>query len=265
MQHAIINAMKCMKAIKDRIARPVYQLANHLNQPPYPHGTTHQSASRNVAFNQISPGTANLKSSLTDQDNSVAKQLKHNFKTEENTYPKAYTNSGTLGQDFIESFERTGSSRFLKSTVPVSKLVSISKENQEEFSATNIIQNNGGTRRQPTKENHGEQLLSRVSKNGDKRYRTTGTVDILRLVFTSSTTKPAATTSRNIIPKKKQNYIVATSQNDFTALHQLIPNFLRNNQQLVTLNNPDASVAKQNDVAQDTPALLPTVDPTNSW
>ncbi|KZV22047.1 putative receptor-like protein kinase [Dorcoceras hygrometricum] len=27
MQHAIINAMKCMRAIKDRIARPVYQLA----------------------------------------------------------------------------------------------------------------------------------------------------------------------------------------------------------------------------------------------
>ncbi|KZV13756.1 hypothetical protein F511_45083 [Dorcoceras hygrometricum] len=27
MQHAIINAIKCMRAIKDRIARPVYQLA----------------------------------------------------------------------------------------------------------------------------------------------------------------------------------------------------------------------------------------------
>ncbi|KZV29785.1 ABC transporter G family member 20-like [Dorcoceras hygrometricum] len=61
MQHAIINSMKCMRAIKDRIARPVYQLANHLNQPLYPHGvstgeimgTTHQSASRNVAFNQV--------------------------------------------------------------------------------------------------------------------------------------------------------------------------------------------------------------------
>ncbi|KZV55822.1 putative receptor-like protein kinase [Dorcoceras hygrometricum] len=26
MQHTIINAMKCMRAIKDRIARPVYQL-----------------------------------------------------------------------------------------------------------------------------------------------------------------------------------------------------------------------------------------------
>ncbi|KZV46773.1 telomerase reverse transcriptase-like [Dorcoceras hygrometricum] len=40
MQHAIINAMKCMRAINDRIARPVYQLANHLNQPLYPHGVS---------------------------------------------------------------------------------------------------------------------------------------------------------------------------------------------------------------------------------
>ncbi|KZV25570.1 hypothetical protein F511_31154 [Dorcoceras hygrometricum] len=205
MQHAIINAMKCMRAIKDRIARPVYQLAHHLSQPLYPHGvstgeiigrphnssvgqsqrgfrsghnlsmivldfsgTTHQLASHNVAFDQvtichvnqardISPGTANLKPSLTGHDNSAAKQLKHNFKTEENTYPKAYTNRGTLGQDFTESVERTGSSRFLKSTVPVSKLVSIGRETQEEFNATSIIQNNGGTRRKSTKECYGEQ------------------------------------------------------------------------------------------------------------
>ncbi|KZV24062.1 KH domain-containing protein-like [Dorcoceras hygrometricum] len=61
MQNAIINAMKCMRAIKDRIARPVYQLANHHNQPLYPHdvstgeiiGTTHLSASHNVAINQV--------------------------------------------------------------------------------------------------------------------------------------------------------------------------------------------------------------------
>ncbi|KZV40489.1 TUBULIN-FOLDING COFACTOR C family protein [Dorcoceras hygrometricum] len=61
MKHAIINAMKCMRAIKDRIARPVYQLANHLNEPLYPHGVstgeiigaTHLSASHNVALNQV--------------------------------------------------------------------------------------------------------------------------------------------------------------------------------------------------------------------
>ncbi|KZV33819.1 hypothetical protein F511_28727 [Dorcoceras hygrometricum] len=178
MQHAIINAMKCMRVIKDRIARPVYQLANHLSQPLYPHGvsigeiidTTHvgqsqrgfQSGHQSICQSgsrcmHISPGTANLKPSHTGHGNSAAKQLKHNFKTEENTYPQAYTNIGTLGQDFTESVERTGSSRFLKSTVPVSKLVSIGKETQEEFSATNIIQKNGGTRRKSTKECYGEQ------------------------------------------------------------------------------------------------------------
>ncbi|KZV51212.1 hypothetical protein F511_16102 [Dorcoceras hygrometricum] len=37
MQHAIINAMKCMRAIKDRIARPVYQPANHISRASIPH------------------------------------------------------------------------------------------------------------------------------------------------------------------------------------------------------------------------------------
>ncbi|KZV43768.1 hypothetical protein F511_11222 [Dorcoceras hygrometricum] len=35
MQHAIINDMKCMRAIKDRIARPVYQLAIISIEPLY--------------------------------------------------------------------------------------------------------------------------------------------------------------------------------------------------------------------------------------
>ncbi|KZT76359.1 hypothetical protein F511_46615 [Dorcoceras hygrometricum] len=35
MQHAIIDAMKCMRAIKDRIARPVYQLAIISVKPLY--------------------------------------------------------------------------------------------------------------------------------------------------------------------------------------------------------------------------------------
>ncbi|KZV19876.1 hypothetical protein F511_16785 [Dorcoceras hygrometricum] len=42
MQHAIIDAMQCMRDIKDRIARPVYQLANHLNQPLYPHDVSNR-------------------------------------------------------------------------------------------------------------------------------------------------------------------------------------------------------------------------------
>ncbi|KZV56637.1 hypothetical protein F511_02136 [Dorcoceras hygrometricum] len=47
MQHAIINAMKCMRAIKDRIARPVYQLANHLSRASIPH-TVYQPGKSSV-------------------------------------------------------------------------------------------------------------------------------------------------------------------------------------------------------------------------
>ncbi|KZV36015.1 hypothetical protein F511_33400 [Dorcoceras hygrometricum] len=36
MQHAIINAMKCMRVVKGRIARPVNQLANHLSRASIP-------------------------------------------------------------------------------------------------------------------------------------------------------------------------------------------------------------------------------------
>ncbi|KZV55646.1 calmodulin-binding receptor-like cytoplasmic kinase 3-like [Dorcoceras hygrometricum] len=58
-----------------------------------------------------------------------------------------------------------------------------------------------------------------------------------------------------------QNDAASTNRNDVAALHQLIPNFPRNNQQLVTRNNPDARVTKQNDVA-----LLPRLVPqTSSW
>ncbi|KZV52553.1 cop9 complex subunit 7a [Dorcoceras hygrometricum] len=150
MQHAIINAMKCMRAIKDRIARPVYQLAiisvslytRTVYQPGKSSVRDIQSPSAHHS-SVISPGTANLKPSLTGHDNSAQ----------------------------------------------------------------------------------------------------------LDVVFLFAHQKEAAPTNRN----------------DVAVLHQLIPHFLRNNQQLVTLNNPDASVAKQNDVAKDTSALLSTADPTNIW
>ncbi|KZV35327.1 hypothetical protein F511_40493 [Dorcoceras hygrometricum] len=47
MQHAIINDMKCMSAIKDRIARPVYQLENHLSRASIPR-TVYQSGKSSV-------------------------------------------------------------------------------------------------------------------------------------------------------------------------------------------------------------------------
>ncbi|KZV53107.1 hypothetical protein F511_05683 [Dorcoceras hygrometricum] len=64
MLHAIINAMKCIRSIKDWIARPVYQLANHLSQPLYPHGVStgeiidSQGTAQPIEASQPSPATA---------------------------------------------------------------------------------------------------------------------------------------------------------------------------------------------------------------
>ncbi|KZV42348.1 hypothetical protein F511_40291 [Dorcoceras hygrometricum] len=82
MQHAIINAMKCMKAMKDRISRPVYQLeiilvslyTRTVYQPGKSSVRDLQSPSAHHS-SVISPGTANLKPSLTGHDNSGRRTL----------------------------------------------------------------------------------------------------------------------------------------------------------------------------------------------
>ncbi|KZV47920.1 hypothetical protein F511_38462 [Dorcoceras hygrometricum] len=61
-----------------------------------------------------------------------------------------------------------------------------------------------------------------------------------------------------------QNDAAPTNRNDVVALHQLVPKFPTKNQQLVTLNNPDASITKQNDDVEDTSPSLLTADPTNA-
>ncbi|KZV54018.1 hypothetical protein F511_37531 [Dorcoceras hygrometricum] len=265
MQHAIINAMKYMRAIKDRIARPVYQLAiisvslytarcinrgNHRSvifralpsQLDGRHsnpvvttpmialdfsGTTHQSASRNVAFNHV------INQSVNQAQDVLTTRTELNSTID--TYPEAETSGKTI------KFHCTKKPETLRSSPKPFyslKWVTIDRAIRRESSATKIAQNNEGERRQSTEENHAVVL----------NYPDIATVGSLRLVFTSSTTKPAATTSRNIVPKQYQNDIVATNQNDVTALHQLIPNPMRNNHQLVTLDNSKRRRNK-NDVA----------------
>ncbi|KZV55821.1 hypothetical protein F511_20886 [Dorcoceras hygrometricum] len=82
IQHAIINAMKCMRDIKERIARPVYQLAiisiSLYTRTVYQPGKSsvrdlHSPSAHHSSV--ISPGTANLKPSLTGHDNSARKTL----------------------------------------------------------------------------------------------------------------------------------------------------------------------------------------------
>ncbi|KZV22844.1 hypothetical protein F511_19436 [Dorcoceras hygrometricum] len=78
MQHAIINAMKCMRAIKDRIAKPVYQLeiisiSLHTRTVYQPGKSSVRDLRSPSAHHSlvISPGTANLRPSLTGHDNSA--------------------------------------------------------------------------------------------------------------------------------------------------------------------------------------------------
>ncbi|KZV35582.1 hypothetical protein F511_32748 [Dorcoceras hygrometricum] len=67
MQHAIINAMKCMRAIKDRIARPVYQLENQSIEPLYHARCINRGNHRSVIFRARQLITARWYSDTTNQ------------------------------------------------------------------------------------------------------------------------------------------------------------------------------------------------------
>ncbi|KZV57759.1 scarecrow-like protein 34 [Dorcoceras hygrometricum] len=74
MQHAIIDAMKCMRAIKGRIARPVNQLANHLNRASIPR-TVYQPEKSSVRDLQSSATTADNRFLSKQPTTGHAKQL----------------------------------------------------------------------------------------------------------------------------------------------------------------------------------------------
>ncbi|KZV29933.1 hypothetical protein F511_22824 [Dorcoceras hygrometricum] len=67
MQHAIINAMKCMRDIKDRIARPVYKLANKSVEPLYHAQCINRGNHRSVIFRARQLITARWYSDTTSQ------------------------------------------------------------------------------------------------------------------------------------------------------------------------------------------------------
>ncbi|KZV18501.1 replication factor A protein 1-like [Dorcoceras hygrometricum] len=125
MQHAIINAMKCMRAIKDRIARPVYHMENHLSQPLYPHGVS----TREIIVHP-------------------------KLRTVGISYPESETSRRTI------KFHCTKKPATLRSS-PRSfyslNWVTIGGATHKEASATKFTQNNGGKRRQSTEKSHGEQ------------------------------------------------------------------------------------------------------------
>ncbi|KZV25993.1 hypothetical protein F511_27426 [Dorcoceras hygrometricum] len=67
MQHAIIDAMKCMRAIKVRIARPVNQLEIHLSRASIPRTVYQPGNHRSVIFRAHQPIIARWYSDTTNQ------------------------------------------------------------------------------------------------------------------------------------------------------------------------------------------------------
>ncbi|KZV36807.1 alpha-taxilin [Dorcoceras hygrometricum] len=203
MKHAIINAMKCMRAIKDRIARPVYQLAI-ISISLYTR-TVYQSG----------------KSSVRDLRS-----------------PSAHHSSvrRTLTYKLTLTKERSG-----KISQKASNEQALRVSSNPRFQSPNWYQSVEKLKRSSAP----PISFKTTAGHGGNRRKSATQPDV---AFLFANQYDAASTNRN----------------DVAALHQLIPHFLRNNQQLVTLNNPDASIAKQNDVASDTSALLSTADPTNS-
>ncbi|KZV50550.1 hypothetical protein F511_14209 [Dorcoceras hygrometricum] len=192
-------------------------------------GTTHQSASHNVAFNQ------NIK---LNQYNKLIHVI-HIIKS----------------ADFITSITAMSTLKAVKSAqfVPSSLkylnrfLTSINNkgkaQNQEEL----LPRSSKLTDEQPdqiSQESSNEQQLCASSSSRS----------------TASNKKPAVALNKNqqqptdiAFAKEHQNDVASTNQNDAVALQHLTTDFFPNNQQLVALNNSKKRV-------KDTSPLLPTAD-----
>ncbi|KZV42394.1 hypothetical protein F511_25825 [Dorcoceras hygrometricum] len=175
MQHAIIDAMKCMRAIKDRIARPVYQL-EIISIILYTR-TVYQPGKSSVRDLRSPSAHHSLVVGLFRHNSSVG-QSQRGF------------------QSGHQSICQSGS-----------RCMHISP---------------GTAKLKPSLTGHENSAVS-----------------LLLIAF------PQIHGSRPDVAFlfARQNDAAPTNRNDVAALHQLIPHFLRNNQQLVMLNNPDASVA----------------------
>ncbi|KZV29934.1 hypothetical protein F511_22825 [Dorcoceras hygrometricum] len=175
MKHAIINAMKCMRAIKDRIARPVYQLENQSVEPLYHPQCINRGNHRSVIFRARQIITARWYSDTTSQ--SITTPM------------IALDFSGTTTQSASHNVALNQNSKGTAQVTETNQLPPATAITTEEHPNLNLRNNQS-------------------------------------LHFSSHT----------------QNDAAPTNQNDVVALHQLVPNTLRNNQHLVTLNNPDASL-----------------------
>ncbi|KZV27122.1 hypothetical protein F511_30503 [Dorcoceras hygrometricum] len=161
MQHAIINAMKCMRAIKDRIAKPVYQLVIISIEPLY-HAqqvSWWKSSVRDLqdphdnSVGQSQRGSQSADSTSTDSYKGTVQQLKQLIFFLLSKIP-ADTSQKLKPAEEPTNFSVRGHSNFtflLQSLIQGFKWVAIERATLKESSATKIAQKssakNGGNRR----------------------------------------------------------------------------------------------------------------------
>ncbi|KZV17956.1 putative LRR receptor-like serine/threonine-protein kinase [Dorcoceras hygrometricum] len=182
MQHAIINAMECMRAIKGRIYRPVYQLAIISIEPLY-HAqqvsrwkssvrdlqdpSAHHSS---VVFRHDKIKSAVIITSLiamftlkavksaqfvpSTADSTSTDSYKGTLETTRDAHPETQTSRRTNELLCTRTQQlRTSSPTLIQGF----KWVAIEIATHKDSSATKITQNNGGKQRQSTEKSHGEQ------------------------------------------------------------------------------------------------------------
>ncbi|KZV57737.1 LRR receptor-like serine/threonine-protein kinase [Dorcoceras hygrometricum] len=206
MRHAISRCYECMRAIKDRIDRPVYQLEIISIEPLY---HAQQVSQWKSSVHDLHDPSAHHSSVVFRHDKSVGHHSDDSV--------GLFRHEKSVGQSQRGSqLRRTHETELSKKLrTPVASRFH-SNANSGLQMSSNRKSKSLGFQRHQNRSNH-RRITAAISGNSRNNQS---------LHFSSHT----------------QNNTAPTNHNDVVALHQLVPNSLRKTQQLVTLNNPDASL-----------------------
>ncbi|KZV55054.1 hypothetical protein F511_11822 [Dorcoceras hygrometricum] len=239
MQHAIIDAMKCMRAIKGRIARPVNQLANHLSRASIP-CTVYQPGKSSVR--DLQSPSSHHSSVVFRHNQSVGHHsddsvglFRHDRsvgQSQRGSKSAMFTLKAVKSAQFVPPTADFYLNRYNKARkfqpAPTSfsfyslNWVTTGRATHKESSATKIAQNHDRERQQSTEKElrHQRLLTTEISSSSQRNQQQPSDV---------------------VFSKEHQNDAASTNQNDAAALQQLTTDTFQNNQQLVTLNNSKTS------------------------
>ncbi|KZV18207.1 hypothetical protein F511_20156 [Dorcoceras hygrometricum] len=237
MQHAKINAMKCMRAIKDRIARPVYQLAIISIETLY-HA---QQVSRwKSSVRDLQDSSAHHSSVVFRHDKSVGHHSDDSvglFRHDKSVGQSQRGSQSAYGQNLALVLKSTEARNNKKCSPRNSNQQKNQRTSLYEDTATSHFFSNvdsglqmGSNRKSNSQgiQRH-QKLFKSSAENGGK------STEFRYHLFLSI--KSAAATSRCIRKKMSQNDTVPTNSNDIAELHQLTTDTYETNHRLVALNN----------------------------